>query len=186
MKIFFRVLLAVYAFCLAVFSAFAMYVAIFPNAYVEISEYIIQAISTDNATTLRIAVFAVALVFFALSIMFLLSGVRNSKDRKAVSKHTSIGEIKISLNSIENIAINASRKTNGVRDSKTLVRKTDDSVEIEIRIVVMPDMSIPAITEDVQQRVKKSVEDTAGIAVKTVRVIVDSIYTGITYKPRVE
>ena len=35
MKIFFRVLLAIYAFCLAVFSAFAMYVAVFPDAYVE-------------------------------------------------------------------------------------------------------------------------------------------------------
>ena len=186
MKIFFRILLAIYAFCLAVFSAFAMYVAIQPAAYVEISDQIVQAISTDNATTLRIAVFAVALVFFALSITFLLSGVRSSKDKKAVSKHTSIGEIRISLNSIENIAINASKKTNGVRDSKTMVRKTDDGVEIEIRVVVMPDMSIPAITEDVQQRVKKSVEDTAGVAVKTVKVIVDSIYSGITYKPRVE
>jgi uncharacterized alkaline shock family protein YloU len=185
-KIFFRILLAIYAFCLAVFSAFAMYVAIFPDAYVDISEHIIQAISTDNATALRIAVFAVALVFFALSIMFLLSGVRSSKDKKAVSKHTNIGEISISLNSIENIAINASKKTNGVRETKTLVRKSDNGVEIEIRLVVMPDMSIPVITEDVQQRVKKSIEDTAGVIVKAVRVVVDSIYSGITHRPRVE
>lgn len=118
--------------------------------------------------------------------MFLLSGVRSSKDKKAVSKHTNIGEISISLNSIENIAINASKKTNGVRETKTLVRKSDDGVEIEIRLVVMPDMSIPVITEDVQQRVKKSVEDTAGVIVKAVRVVVDSIYSGITHRPRVE
>ncbi|NLH95838.1 MAG: alkaline shock response membrane anchor protein AmaP, partial [Clostridiaceae bacterium] len=126
------------------------------------------------------------LVFFALSIMFLLSGVRSNKDKKAVGKQTEIGEILISLNSIENIAINASRKTNGVRDSKTMVRKTDNGVEIESRLVVMPEMSIPAITEEVQQRVKKSVEDTAGVRVESVKVIVDNIYSGITYKPRVE
>ena len=47
-------------------------------------------------------------------------------------------------------------------------------------------MSIPVITEDVQQRVKKSVEDTAGVIVKAVRVVVDSIYSGITHRPRVE
>lgn len=186
MNIFFRILLAVYAFCLALFSAFAMYVAIFPDAYVEISGHIIQAISTDNATALRVAVFIVALVFFALSIMFLLSGVRSSKDKKAVSKHTNIGEIRISLNSIENIAINASKRTNGVKESKTMVKKSEDGVEIEVRVVVMPDMSIPVITEEVQGRVKKSVEDASGVAVKSVRVIVDSIYSGITYKPRVE
>jgi len=186
MNIFFRVLLAVYAFCLAVFSAFAMYVAAFPETYVEISGYIIQAISADNAIALRVSVFIVALVFFALSIMFLLSGIRSSKDKKAVSKHTNIGEIMISLNSIENIAINASKRTNGVKESKTVVRKSEDGVEIEVRIIVMPDMSIPVITEEVQGRVKKSVEDISGVSVRSVRVVVDSIYSGITYKPRVE
>jgi uncharacterized alkaline shock family protein YloU len=38
----------------------------------------------------------------------------------------------------------------------------------------------------VQQRVKKTVEDTAGIAVKSVKVTVDNIYSGTTYRPRVE
>jgi uncharacterized alkaline shock family protein YloU len=186
MKIFFRILLAVYAFCLAVFSAFTMYVAIYPKAFVDISESVIQVISTDNATALRVAVFIIALVFFALSIMFLLSGVRSSKDKKAVSKHTNIGEIRISLNSIENIASNASKRSNGIKESKTLVKKAEDGVDIEVRVVVMPDISIPVISEEVQGRVKKSVEDASGIAVRNVRVIVDSIYSGVTYKPRVE
>ena len=77
MKIFFRVLLAIYAFCLAVFSAFAMYVAVFPMLCGDLGEYN-PAISTDNAMALRIAVFAVALVFRS-EHMFLLSGVRNNR-----------------------------------------------------------------------------------------------------------
>ncbi len=186
MKILFRVLLAIYAFCLAVVSAFAMYIVIDPQAYVDISESIIHVISTDNATALRIVVFVTALLFFALSIMFLLSGVRSSKDKKAVSKHTNIGEIRISLNSIENIASNASKRSTGIRESKTLVKKAEDGVDIEVRVVVMPDISIPVISEEVQGRVKKSVEDASGITVKNVKVIVDSIYSGVTYKPRVE
>lgn len=186
MKILFRILLAVYAFCLAVFSAFAMYVAIDPDAFVNISGMITEVLSTDNAAALRIAVFVTALLFFALSIMFLLSGVRSSKDKKAVSKHTDIGEIRISLNSIENIASNAARRSNGIKESKTMVRKLEDGVEIELRVIVMPDISIPVISEEVQGRVKKSVEDSSGVTVKNVRVIVESIYSGVTYKPRVE
>lgn len=186
MNILFRVLLAFYAFCLAVVSAFGMFVAIRPEAFVVISGAITQAISTDSATALRVAVFVIALIFFALSIMFLLSGVRSNKDKKGVSKHTNIGEIRISLNSIENIAINASKRSNGVKETKTLVRKAEDGVEIELRIIVMPDLSIPVISEEVQGRVKKAVEEASGIAVKNVRVIVDSIYSGITYKARVE
>lgn len=186
MKLFFRIMLAIYAFCLAVFSAGAMYVAIYPNAYIEISESVVQVVSTDNATALRVAVFVTALIFFALSILFLLSGVKSNKDRKAVSKHTDIGEIMISLNSIENIASNATKRSNGIKESKTLIKKADDGVSIEVRVVVMPDISIPVISEEVQGRVKRSVEDASGITVKNVKVIVDSIYPGITSKPRVE
>lgn len=186
MNIFFRVLLAIYAFCLAVVSALGMYVAIDPSAFVDIAETITDIISTENATAFRIIVFIIALIFFALSITFLLSGVKSSKDKKAVSKHTNIGEIKISLNSIENIAINASRRSNGIKETRTLVKKADDGVEIEVRIVVMPDLSIPVISEEVQGRVKKAVEESSGIPVKQVRVFVDSIYTGLSIKARVE
>ncbi len=186
MNIFFRVLLAFYAFCMAILSAFGMYIAIYPQAFVDISGSISEAILANEASALRIVVFIISLLFFVLSIIFLLSGVRSNKDKKAVSKHTNIGEIKISLNSIENIAINASRKVNGIKETKTLVKKADDGVEIEVRIIVMPDLSIPVISEEVQGRVKNAVEDASGITVKQVRVVVESIYTGITSKPRVE
>ena len=186
MNIFFRVLLAVYAFCLAVLSVFVMYIAFVPKAFIDITGLVAKALSSDVGTTLKVIIFIIGLIFFAMSIMFLLSGVRSSKDKKAVSKQTNIGEIRISLNSIENVAINASKRSNGVKESKTLVRKADDGVEIEVRIVVMPDLSIPVISEEVQNRVKKSVEEASGIEVKNVKVIVESIYSGVTFKARVE
>ena len=100
MNIFFRVLLAFYAFCLAVVSALGMYVAIDPSVFVNISGAISDIISSESVTVFRIIVFIIALIFFALSITFLLSGVKSNKDKKAVSKHTNIGEIRISLISI--------------------------------------------------------------------------------------
>lgn len=186
MNILFRVLLAFYAFCLAVISAITMYMAVRTDSYQGIFDFLIENIFRNEGPGPRIATFLAALVFFILSIMFLLSGVRSSKDKKAVSKHTNIGEVRISLNSIENISINASKKAAGVRETKTDVRKLDDGVAVTVRIVVMPDLSIPAISEDVQLRVKKAVEESSGIPVKDVRVIVDSIYSGVTYKARVE
>lgn len=186
MNIFFRVLLAIYAFCLAVISAVVMYIIVKPVAYMNVTGYLAENVFADGATGLRIALFSVALIFFAMSLIFLLSGVKSNKDKKAVSKHTNIGEIRISMNSIENIALNASKKAGGVKESRTMVQKAEDGVDVEVRIVVMPDLSIPAISEDVQGRVKKSVEEASGIAVKNVKVIVDSIYSGVTYKARVE
>lgn len=186
MNIFFRIMLAVYAFFMAVISAIMMYLSVSTkmlSGALDVSKNILLG---ESATGYRIALFIISLVFFTLSVMFLLSGVRSSKDKRAVSKHTNIGEIRISLNSIENIAFNTSKKINGVRDSKISVTKLEDGVDIVVRIVIMPDLSIPAVSEDVQERVKKAVEETSGVAVKQVKVIVDSIFSGTIYKARVE
>jgi len=186
MNIILRVLLAIYAFCLLLLSALLMCMTVRPGLYFYISERVQETIFAEGNTGARIAVFVISVVFFILSLTFLLSGIKSNKDKRAVSKHTNIGEISISLNSIANIAQNVAKKVTGVKDSKTYVKKHEDGVFIEIRIVVMPELSIPAISEEVQERVKKSVEDSAGVVVKHVKVTVENIYTGITYKPRVE
>lgn len=186
MNLFFRILLAIYAFCLAVFSAITMLMALRTDFYEAVFKYLVDNIFTSSSPGPRIAAFLAAFVFFILSVMFLLSGVRSSKDKKGVSKHTNIGEVRISLNSIENIAVNASRKASGVKDTKTYVTRSEDAVSVVVRAVVLPDLSIPAISEDVQQRVKKSVEECSGIEVRDVKVIVDSIYSGVTSRARVE
>ncbi len=186
MNIFFRVLLAFYAFCLAVISAILMLITLKTDFFETIYRYLDEGIFSNGSPGPRIAMFIIALLFFVLSLMFLFSGMKSNKDKKAVSKHTNIGEVRISLNSIENIALNASKKVNGVRDTRAFVWKHEDSVAVNIKMVVMPDMNIPAISADVQERVKKSVEESSGIAVNEVKVIVEGIYSGTVVKTRVE
>jgi Uncharacterized protein conserved in bacteria len=154
---------------------------IFPNIY----DFLDTNVFSSSVMEPRIITFIISLIFFVLSIMFLLSGVKSNKDKKAVSKHTNIGEVKISLNSIENIALNASKKANGVKETKAFVRKLEDSVAVIVRIIVMPDMNIPEISADIQSKVKNTVEDNAGIEVKEVKVIVEGIYSS-TIKTRTE
>jgi len=184
MNIFFRVLLAVYAFCLAIVSTLAMIVALRPDAFERIYLYMTDGVLSDVGA--RVIMFLIALVFFGLSLTFLLSGIRSSKDKRAVSKYTNIGEIVISLNSIENIVLNASKRLNGIKDSKASVTRMGDGVSIVIKAVVMPDVNIPTLSEDIQLRVKKSVEESTGVNVSDVKVIIENIFAGSIYKPRVE
>lgn len=178
MNIFFRILLALYAFCLALVSAAVMLISIKIEYFASITGFLQSNVFSDTTQGPRMAVFAAALVFFVLSLSFLFSGVRYNKDKKAVSKHTNIGEIKISLNSIENIALTTSKRINGVRDTKAFVKRIEDSVAITVRMVVMPDIGIPAVSMEIQDRVKHAVEENAGVVVKSVKVLVDSIYSG--------
>lgn len=178
MNLFFRILLAVYAFCLTIISLVTVAITIKPVIFTNLAEYV-----TVDVWARRI-VFVVASVFLILSLMFLFSGIRSDKDKKSVTKHTNVGEIKISLTAIENIALSASRRLNGVRESKANVTRLDDSVSIAIKTIVQADTNIPALSEDIQVKVKSLVEETTGIIVNDVKVVVENIYTG--YKTRVE
>jgi uncharacterized alkaline shock family protein YloU len=182
MNIFLRVLLTIYAFCLAILSLFTMSL-VFKNDYLN-SLYDFLRHDVLESKNASIAMFLIALVFFGISILFLFSGYGNNKEKKGVSKFTNIGEIKISLNSIENIALAASRKLIGVKETKANVIQSSGSVSIIIKAVVLPDINIPTLSEDIQVKVKSSVEESAGIKVHEVKVMVENIYTG--YKARVE
>ncbi|HAA42834.1 MAG TPA: alkaline shock response membrane anchor protein AmaP [Ruminiclostridium sp.] len=182
MNIIFRILLAFYAFCLTVISLILMIVTLNKEMFINITNFLEKTVLSNKASV--ILLFIVELIFFGLSLMFLLSGVRSERNRKSITRFNKIGEVKISLNTIENIALAASRRNNGVRDSKAYVKRTGENVSVHIRVVVMPDINIPALLEDIQKRVKKSVEETSGILVDDVKVFVENIYTG--YRSRVE
>lgn len=182
MNIIFRILLAFYAFCLTVISLISMLVTLRPEMLDKTSTFLMENVLTNQGLTILLLI--VEIVFFGLSLMFLLSGVKSEKDKKFISKYNNVGEIKISLNTIESIALAASKKLGGVKDNKAYVTKQGDNVSIYIKTIVMPDINIPALLEDIQKKVKKSVEETSGITVNEVRVSVENIYTG--YKSRVE
>ena len=109
---------------------------------------------------------------------FLLSGFKPEGDKKAITKYNKNGDIRITLNSIENIALATSRKLNGIRDSKAFVTKVGEGVSITVKAIVLPDINIPLLSEDMQQKVKSAVEDCTGVQVDSVRVLVESIFTG--------
>lgn len=184
MNIFSRVLLALYAICLCIFSVTSMLIAIKPHILDSIYEYMTYNIMTN--TSALILIFIISLGFFIISLVFLFSGIKSKNDRKSISRITNLGEVRISLNSIESIALNVAKRLNGIKETKAYVTKKDENASIAVKIVVMPDINIPAISEEIQTRVKKSVEECCGIPINEVKVIVEGIYSGITPKPRVE
>jgi uncharacterized alkaline shock family protein YloU len=117
-------------------------------------------------------------------MVFLLSGFKIDREKKAITRYTNIGLIKISLSAIETIALNATKKISGVKETKAIVTQSGDSVFILIKSVVLSDVNIPSILEDIQVKVKKTVEDITDVKVNEVTATVENVYAG--YKGRVE
>jgi uncharacterized alkaline shock family protein YloU len=183
MNMLFRVLLAVYAFCLAVLSAVFMLITFEHSILDSIYNYLSGTVLGNGWSTVLMLV--ISLVFFVLSITFLLSGFRIGKEKKAVSKNTDIGQIMISLDTIKSIALSASRMLQGITGARAAVSKMENDVAITIRMNVLPDTSIPALSEEMQLAVKKAVEGSSGITVRNVQVIVEDISEPEGNKPAV-
>lgn len=179
-----RILATVYAIFFTFISLVTIIIMLKPSVFDAVSDYIKYNILMSRS--MFIIVIILSLIILTLSIIYLSSGLRSNKDKKAVNKHTSIGVIMISLDAVESIALNTVKRINGVKEAKAHIYKLKDeeSVSVVIRVVVLSEVNIPAISQDIQVKVKKSIEDSSGIAVANVKVIVENIHTA--YRPRVE
>ena len=79
MNIIFRILLAFYAFCLTVISIIAVIITLNPRVFQKTTDFVMESILPNRVSS--ILMFIIEVIFFGLSLMFLLSGVRSEKNK---------------------------------------------------------------------------------------------------------
>nr|WP_275983783.1 alkaline shock response membrane anchor protein AmaP [Paenibacillus hamazuiensis] len=128
------------------------------------------------------------IVLFLISIRFFYIAVRPGRAQApSIDQRTEFGDIRISIDTVENLALKAANRTRGVKDLKSRVRVNHAGLDITIRAIVDGENSIPALTEEMQGAVKRHVEEITGIPVAMVSVYVANIQqTAPTFRSRVE
>ncbi|TDF99241.1 alkaline shock response membrane anchor protein AmaP [Paenibacillus piri] len=124
-----------------------------------------------------------------ISIRLLYISVRRGKSSvPSIDQRTDYGDIRISMETVENLSLKAARRTRGVKDLKARVRVSPAGLEIIIRVIVDGDIPIPQLTEEMQSGVKSHIEEITGIPVAVVTVFVANIHqqAAPTFKSRVE
>jgi uncharacterized alkaline shock family protein YloU len=136
-----------------------------------------------------------AVWFIIASMIILLIGVRmfyiavrpSSVNAPSIDQHTDFGDIRISVDTVENLALKAAQRSRGVKDLKARVSISPSGLEIIIRTLVDGESSIPSLTEDIQRTVKSHIEEVTGIPVASVSVFVANvIQANQAFKSRVE
>lgn len=176
MNLFDRIILALYTFCLAVFSlaSFVVFLGIIPNKYLF---FILDRVYNKWEYGI------IALLFFLVSVRFLVSGLK-SQTNGVITKATEMGQISISLNTIESLVERAASQNLSIKDLKTRVKKKDDQVYLNLKVTVLPDTIIPDTISKLQKTVKEYVENISGIKVLDVDVSVTNLST--INKPKIE
>lgn len=170
------------AILISILTFFELIVATKP----EFNEYLISwfdSIFLESFSS-KVLLFLISIILLGMNLVFLFSGLTENKEKKAVTKLTNFGQVSISINTLENIALTATKKINGIKETKAYVTRRLDTISVLLKIVVLAELNIPTLAEDTQVRVKKTIEESTGIVVENVKVLVENIYGG--YKSRVE
>jgi uncharacterized alkaline shock family protein YloU len=130
----------------------------------------------------------VSTLIFLISVRLLYIAVRPGRvNLPSIDQRTDFGDIRISVETVENLALKAAQRSRGLKDLKTRVSVGPSGLEIIIRTLVDGESSIPSLTEEIQSTVKTHIEEVTGIPVATVSVYVANvIQANHAFKSRVE
>lgn len=180
MGLFNRVLLTLFSLALAVLFGVLLMVAVIP--WTTPIQFIQDVLANKDQ---RLIFGVISALFLVISVKFLLTSITLKQPSKnTVVQENKYGQIKISLNAIENLVRRMVSQVKGIRDVKVKVREFPEGVSIYIQAIVSPDIQIPIISEEIQKIVREKVYETTGVTVLDVRILVDNISTDI--KSRVE
>lgn len=143
---------------------------------------------TGDARAIQASVIIGAIIILLMSLrFFILSVRRDGHSAPSINQRTEHGDIRISVETVENLALKAASRTRGVKDLRARVRVADAGLEIMIRAFVDGEGSIPTLSEEMQRTVSVQIEEATGIPVAEVSVFIANVTQApTTYKSRVE
>jgi|HigsolmetaAR204D_1030405.scaffolds.fasta_scaffold00499_7 uncharacterized alkaline shock family protein YloU len=183
-RVFDRIFLFLYSLIVGIALIFLILVA---TGLVEawVARDVTDALTGKGAAAWTVAV--IAILLFVISVRFFyISVAAGSGKPPSIDQRTDYGDISISLETIENLALKAASRITAIKDIKARVNVGQAGLIIKIRAVIDGETSIPMLTEDVQRAVKSHVEEISGVPVTHVNVFIANIVQTTTFRSRVE
>ncbi|HHU85613.1 MAG: alkaline shock response membrane anchor protein AmaP [Pelotomaculaceae bacterium] len=129
-------------------------------------------------------------LFWPFIAIVILTGLRlfwislsRPRGKHVVLAETSLGQVKVSFQAIESLVEKVVSQFNGIRDVKPRIIAVPQGVGIQVRASVTPDVNVPEVSREIQNRIKERILEVTGITVNTVKISVENISLN---KPRVE
>ncbi len=163
MGIFDRVILTIYTFALTFLSA--AFVALAAGWLVPL-EYVRTVLQDPNG---RWVIGLAGAVFFVASVRLLYFAFRRRGSGRYVVHDAQLGEVRISLETVENLVARVARLQRGVREVRAVAEVAEGRVGVYLRTWVSPDVNIPELSDTLQREIARSVRGVIGVEVAQVR-----------------
>ncbi|MFW6035259.1 MAG: alkaline shock response membrane anchor protein AmaP [Halothermotrichaceae bacterium] len=117
------------------------------------------------------------LILFAASAWILQPFFVNEK-RTTIIKKSELGDVDITIDALDSLVNTVALQQEGIIEIKNKMSADDNGLSIFLKAKVIPQSPIPQITENLQLIVKSYIEDTTGVTVSRVKVLVDDVSEG--------
>ncbi|MGM0437108.1 MAG: alkaline shock response membrane anchor protein AmaP [Bacillota bacterium] len=115
------------------------------------------------------------ITFLASSVILYPFFNIEKKYKKTLINSTDLGDINITLGAIDNLVKKIVKKREGIFEINTDINNSESGLNIDLSIKVYSDYIIPELTNELQKVVKSYLEDTTGVTVNSVQVLVNEI-----------
>jgi len=179
MKIADRIMLALYAVLGVLALAILCACVLWPEVYViNLANMLIGMCSTENGKIVGCVLIAVLIagLVHLIAVAF-RKDVRGPKSSVSV-QNTDSGAVRVSVQAMDSLVRRAIGEQEGVLGVKSKIVNHDDSITVHIDMALAMDSHIPNITMMMQRRIKRYIEETSGIAVREVIVLVSEMREG--------
>lgn len=149
-------------------------------------EFVYAHLPTEVPLTqvhVEIIIYVIIAIFGLRALQLIARSIRIDK-RQSPSIHTNteLGEIEISMETLENLSLKAVSKVKGIHEVKAQVRTAEQGLRIKLKCLVDGEMVIPQLSAEMQKAAKAHVELIAGIPVHQVVIRIANIQK--THEPK--
>ena len=116
------------------------------------------------SVTARIIIFSLGLFLILVALMTIIGNIEKMRVERTVTLESPLGEIMVSLASIEDFSRIVKNQISGVKDIKGRVLSTRKGLSVTAHVTLFSNQSIADVTQEIQEAIIKYIQYTLGIA----------------------
>lgn len=164
-------ILTIYTIALMALSGLMVVAAIAPNT-VQPHLWMGEAMATSRG---QLIIGLAGAIFFIASWRLIFLAFRTQRGGQPVVHETALGEVTISLDAVENLVRKTARAIKGVREVKADIKNNKDGLHVALKATISPEVSIPEVSEEIQNSVRQYVKRVVGVELSDIRLEVENI-----------
>lgn len=137
-----------------------------------------DVLATVSSTPENIVAIVAGVIIVIIALRFLFYRVSRRPSTDYVAMTGEHGQIRISYDTIRQLANRKGTQLKGAEGFDSRIRQGPEGIIVLVRMQVLPDVDIAALSRDVQTTVKDYVEQTSGVKVERVLVHVTELSAG--------